>query len=87
MDKSGNGTLRILKKKEEKKRTNAFYTGQKKVDRVQMRRHERLRGNLGTKQQLDDAPYVPLTIIHYFSPSCTCVHPMDFQSSTWQNNK
>lgn len=53
-----------------KKRLSAFYAGQKS-----RQSHKRLRGNLGTKQQLDDAPYVPMAhyplpqpILHLFAP-------------------
>ncbi len=76
VDKSRNVTLRVKKKK-----MPAFYAGQKSR-RSQIETHERLRGNLGTKQQLDNTPYAPWPIIHHFSLACTRVHPMDFQGST-----
>lgn len=47
--------------------------------------HERLGGNVGTLQ-LDDAPYARCPIIQRFSLSRTCLHPVDLQSSTYQNN-
>ena len=62
--KSGSGTLRIKKKKTtHRKRTAAFYAGQKSRQSGN-ETHKRLRGNLGTKQ-LDDTPYAPWPTTHH----------------------
>lgn len=73
--------MSLLELKKKEKKMPAFYAGQKSRW-SQNETHERLRGNLGTKQQLDDTPYAPRPIIHHFSLACTRVHPVDCQGST-----